>query len=182
MRTHGILSRWNDERGFGFITLPHSGEEIFVHIYSFPKNGLRPRIGELISFEIKITPDGKKSALDVSRPGGLNASGTKIRISVSRKIKLVSLIFTIIIIGTVIAYGVNSYNSRHNHITDTSTSPPIIQNQPAAVVENKFKCDGRTHCSQMTSCEEAEYFLQHCTNTVMDGDHDGEPCEQQWCN
>ena len=46
----------------------------------------------------------------------------------------------------------------------------------------QFKCDGRTHCSQMTSCEEATFFLQHCPNTQMDGNNDGEPCEQQWCN
>ena len=44
-----------------------------------------------------------------------------------------------------------------------------------------FKCDGRTHCSQMTSCAEATYFLQHCPNPKMDGNNDGEPCEQQWC-
>ena len=40
-----------------------------------------------------------------------------------------------------------------------------------------FKCDGRTHCSQMTSRVEAEYFVRHCPNTKMDGDHDGVPCE-----
>ena len=44
-----------------------------------------------------------------------------------------------------------------------------------------FKCDGRTHCSHMRSCEEATYFIQHCPNTQMDGDRDGVPCEQQWC-
>ena len=44
-----------------------------------------------------------------------------------------------------------------------------------------FKCDGRTHCSHMTSCEEATFFIQNCPNTQMDGNGDGEPCEQQWC-
>jgi predicted negative regulator of RcsB-dependent stress response len=46
---------------------------------------------------------------------------------------------------------------------------------------NMFNCDGRTHCSQMHSCEEATYFLQHCPNVKMDGNNDGVPCEQQWC-
>lgn len=45
-----------------------------------------------------------------------------------------------------------------------------------------FSCDGRIHCSQMRSCAEATYFLRHCPGTRMDGDHDGVPCEQQWCN
>ena len=44
-----------------------------------------------------------------------------------------------------------------------------------------FKCDGRTYCSQMTSCAEATFFLQQCPGTRMDGNHDGVPCEQQWC-
>lgn len=44
----------------------------------------------------------------------------------------------------------------------------------------KFYCDGRQHCSQMRSCEEARYFLQNCPNTKMDGDRDGKPCEN-WC-
>ena len=49
---------------------------------------------------------------------------------------------------------------------------------------NKFlntRCDGRTRCSQMTSCEEATFFINHCPNTEMDGDNDGVPCESQWC-
>ncbi|PSF08116.1 DNA-binding protein, partial [Marinobacter fuscus] len=45
-----------------------------------------------------------------------------------------------------------------------------------------FRCDGRTYCSQMTSCAEATYFLRNCPNTKMDGNHDGVPCERQWCN
>ena len=45
-----------------------------------------------------------------------------------------------------------------------------------------FRCDGRTHCSQMASCAEATYFIQHCPNTEMDGDGDGVPCERQWCS
>ena len=44
-----------------------------------------------------------------------------------------------------------------------------------------FKCDGRQHCSQMTSCSEAKYFLKNCPGVKMDGDNDGIPCEDQWC-
>ncbi|NJN48198.1 MAG: excalibur calcium-binding domain-containing protein [Candidatus Competibacteraceae bacterium] len=43
------------------------------------------------------------------------------------------------------------------------------------------KCDGRIHCSQMRSCEEATFFLRNCPNVKMDGDNDGIPCENQWC-
>lgn len=43
------------------------------------------------------------------------------------------------------------------------------------------KCDGRTHCSQMTSCKEATFFINNCPDTKMDGDMDGIPCEMQFC-
>lgn len=51
----------------------------------------------------------------------------------------------------------------------------------AAPPASGFRCDGRTRCAQMTSCDEARYFLQHCPGVKMDGDGDGVPCETQWC-
>jgi len=57
---------------------------------------------------------------------------------------------------------------------------PPSMNRPNLNSKNTFKCDGRTHCSQMHSYEEAKYFLHHCPNTKMDGDHDGIPCERQF--
>lgn len=50
-----------------------------------------------------------------------------------------------------------------------------------AAPNSSFKCDGRTHCSQMTSCAEATFFLKHCPGVKMDGNNDGVPCERQWC-
>jgi len=43
-----------------------------------------------------------------------------------------------------------------------------------------FSCDGREHCSQMSSYKEALFFIKNCPNTKMDGDHDGKPCERQF--
>ncbi len=56
---------------------------------------------------------------------------------------------------------------------------PVLSTKPAAP---SFTCDGRKHCSQMTSCAEATYFSNNCPGTKMDGNHDGVPCEKQWCN
>jgi len=55
---------------------------------------------------------------------------------------------------------------------------PSVQPLPGA---SPWRCDGRTHCSQMRSCAEATFFLQHCPGVQMDGDGDGIPCETQWC-
>jgi len=65
-------------------------------------------------------------------------------------------------------------------VTHTIQTP--IKRAIKATQQPKFECDGRQHCSQMSSCSEARYFIQHCPNTKMDGDHDGVPCERQWCN
>jgi len=43
--------------------------------------------------------------------------------------------------------------------------------------EQNHSCDGRQYCSQMSSRAEAVFFINHCPNTKMDGDHDGVPCE-----
>jgi cold shock CspA family protein len=61
----------------------------------------------------------------------------------------------------------------------TFTPSPVTELPPARIPD--FRCDGRIHCSQMTSCAEATYFLQRCPGTKMDGDGDGVPCEVQWC-
>lgn len=41
-----------------------------------------------------------------------------------------------------------------------------------------FSCDGRVYCTEMTSREEAEFFIRNCPGTKMDGDSDGVPCER----
>ncbi len=55
---------------------------------------------------------------------------------------------------------------------------PAVAHETESVA---FRCDGRTHCSQMTSCKEATFFLQNCPGVKMDGEGDGVPCERQWC-
>ena len=84
----------------------------------------------------------------------------------------------------IVALGAAAWFWRHH---DT---PPMSQPTPAPVgldrfhppeEEKAFACDGRTSCSQMTSCDEATFFLQHCPDVKMDGERDGIPCERQWC-
>jgi len=67
----------------------------------------------------------------------------------------------------------------------TSMSSPVVpaaNSARVATVAGNYRCDGRSYCSQMNSCAEATWFLQHCPGMKMDGDRDGVPCETQWCN
>jgi hypothetical protein len=59
--------------------------------------------------------------------------------------------------------------------------PLESQSEPSDLGGSPFHCDRRAYCSQMTSCAESKYFLTRCPDVKMDGDHDGIPCEKQWC-
>ena len=86
------------------------------------------------------------------------------------------------IIVILVLLGLGQFINKHyqqetlladNNVDEITTNQEKITN---------YACDGRTYCSQMTSCEEATFFLQNCPGTKMDGNNDGVPCEKQWCN
>jgi cold shock CspA family protein len=178
MRIHGTLIKWNDDRGFGFIALPQGHEEIFVHISAFPKDGVRPRIGETISFEVQSGADGRKRAASVLRAGARAPVRHSQPSPKNRAHNPLRSALTLISVGALALVAYNAYTSRlRGDAEAVFATPGSVESE-----SQQFACDGRTHCSQMTSCEEAIYFLQHCPGTQMDGNNDGEPCEQQWCN
>jgi uncharacterized membrane protein YsdA (DUF1294 family)/cold shock CspA family protein len=69
MRFSGKLTSWQDERGFGFITLTQGDEEVFLHIKMFPRSGGPPQLGEILTFDIAPSPQGKRRAVNVRRVG-----------------------------------------------------------------------------------------------------------------
>ena len=74
-------------------------------------------------------------------------------------------------------------SSKKKAVTEFSNSmamQTLAKAKEIAKPKVNFKCDGRQHCSQMHSYEEAKYFIQHCPNTKMDGDNNGIPCEKQF--
>ena len=90
------------------------------------------------------------------------------------------------VIALVAVSAVASWRMRpttHVVVLPDRSAPIAAPARPAVDAEAaNRRCDGRTHCSQMTSCEEATWFLAHCEGAKMDGDHNGVPCEQQWCS
>jgi cold shock CspA family protein len=180
MRIEGTLSKWNDDRGFGFITPAQGGQEIFVHISAFPKDEIRPKLGETLTFEIETDNNGKKRAKNLlcpQRPTVVRTSLSRRSASYRRKERpgfLGRVIPLLILVGLGI-YGYSEFSRR------TSPSPAIAATPSTQGTASPYRCDGRTHCSQMTSCAEATFFLRNCPNVQMDGDYDGVPCEQQWC-
>jgi hypothetical protein len=88
----------------------------------------------------------------------------------------------LIIVAALALYSRHHGHSAAPHAPERYADPPAgAAAQTAGDTDPVYHCDGRTYCSQMTSCAEAKYFLRHCPNVKMDGDHDGVPCESQWC-
>lgn len=179
IKSHGVLTKWNDERGFGFITLQQSEIQVFVHVSSFPKDGVRPALGELLSFEIDEGADGKKRAIHVVRASIKKPVKKMNKTNSSGDFLSKLIIFLVIIAALLFVY--DSYFSQENLAVNTMVQS-VELTSPVREHDQQFHCDGRTHCSQMTSCAEATYFLRNCPGTEMDGNGDGEPCEQQWCH
>ncbi|MCF9887638.1 cold shock domain-containing protein [Vibrio parahaemolyticus] len=48
----GIIVRWVDDRGFGFINSEELDGDIFVHVSKFKKGYRRPQIGDQVEFQL----------------------------------------------------------------------------------------------------------------------------------
>lgn len=48
---------------------------------------------------------------------------------------------------------------------------------PAVKESGGFTCNAKRYCRQMTSCEEAKFYLNTCGVSSLDGNKDGVPCE-----
>ena len=185
MRQTGTLRSWNDDRGFGFIAPTHGGRELFVHITAFPRDGSRPTIGEALSYESGRGKDGKPQATRVIRTAVGSAQPVRRHEASARapRKSRIGLMLVVLIVAAFGAYAFKHYQE-HSRRSQLEALPPIAADAPPAAAEptTSFRCDGRTHCSQMTSCQEATWFINHCPGTEMDGNQDGVPCEQQWCS
>jgi len=65
MRRQGKIAKWNDERGFGFISSAEGDNSVFVHISSFPRNERRPSVNETVSYILTLDANGRPRANDV---------------------------------------------------------------------------------------------------------------------
>lgn len=182
-RIQGRLKTWNADRGFGFIVPDNGGQEIFVHVTDYPRHGGVPTVGERLSFEIALNREGKKKAVKVQRPGVKRqdavrgtSGGVAMPILPSSRAgrRRLGPLPALLVVATLGIYGYFT----QQHRPEPAEAEPVLRR---AIPEVQYVCDGRQYCSQMRSCAEAKFFLKNCPNTKMDGDHDGIPCEQQWC-
>ena len=66
------------------------------------------------------------------------------------------------------------------NVCPTSAAAPApaspAASAPTAATSGGFTCAGKRYCREMTSCEEAKFYLMQCGVSSLDGNHDGVPC------
>ncbi|MPW45314.1 cold shock domain-containing protein [Acinetobacter guerrae] len=195
MSKSGRIKNYNQERGFGFISLEEGGKDIFFHIKDFPK-GILPQLGEKLTF--KIVQDGHKTkATDIVRldypsekyvytpPERYSAPSKKAVLNKNNRSKQSSIFSTMVFMVCVAVFAYFAGGYIQGFVQRYKLSNQVVNqqtldhaNRQAMVSDtNNFKCDGRIHCSQMTSKAEADWFVRNCPGTKMDGDGDGDACE-----
>lgn len=79
MRQQGRLTKWNDERGFGFITPSSGGKQVFVHISSFRRGQRRPMLNESVSYRVARDHQKRPRAEEVLVQRGGKAGVKQVR-------------------------------------------------------------------------------------------------------
>ncbi len=189
----GKITQWHDDKGYGFIQIDNSSQKIFCHISNFVQKQPRPTQGENVSFDIVTNEKGKTSANKIryldrpthqefvpktrhERKNTANKHQNNSTVSLGG---LVSGIVSLIFVGLI---GYQVYQFAAAKLTPKQANKPQPINTSAPLTNTQYRCDGRKHCSQMKSCEEAKWFLRNCADTQMDGDGDGIPCESSLCS
>ncbi len=58
----GRLTKWNDERGFGFIQPVNQGQSVYLHISEVKDSTRRPQLDDTIYYYVRAEEDGKLRA------------------------------------------------------------------------------------------------------------------------
>jgi hypothetical protein len=145
----------------------------------------RPTVGESLVYELGRGTNGKPQATMVYRMAigpPTKAPRSAVRASGRNRASMARLAGLVLLVAAV-AFGYNKYQQKIARDATRPHTPVVEPNGRAShlMSASNFHCDGRTYCSQMTSCSEAKFFLNNCPDTKMDGNNDGVPCEQQWC-
>lgn len=185
--SNGRLERWDDDKGFGFIHSDNNPKGIFVHISAFKRNiSRRPLVGDIIFYELHTDYDGKSKAVNARIEGvsvvthsSRNSRNDTRRYQNNKHDLSATLVTAILVflllIGLVVT---NKYQTIHESslsasvVTEDNSSSSLVER-----VQTQYSCQGKTYCSQMSSCAEAQFYQSNCSGTQMDGDGDGVPCE-----
>ncbi|MGR9116813.1 MAG: cold shock domain-containing protein [Gammaproteobacteria bacterium] len=191
----GKLVRWLDDKGFGFIKPDNGDNDIFIHISALKGMSRKPIIGDVIHYQIGFDKNGKTRAVNakiegvsqvltltafeerkISKPPATKAKPYRTPANFSKPQKRFNP-FPIIIVVVILAFIYSEVSKRRSYTAPVAMPMAEVSTE---MKEPQFQCRGKVWCSEMTSYEEAVFYLRNCPGTKMDGDRDGIPCESQF--
>lgn len=189
MRQQGKVVSWNDVRGFGFVVQNGQAEKLFLHARAFAHPSRRPNFGDVLTWTAVKDERGRAQACDVEFADAAARRVSKLDRHARGSRSWISTLLTAILFFAIVAVTVNRYWTSERGSTDRAIgtyelspkrTPTPSAVESSTVTEESFRCEaGKQHCSQMHSCAEATFYVTHCPDTRMDGDHDGRPCEER---
>jgi cold shock CspA family protein len=202
MRYQGKIVDWNEARGFGFILWNGGSDKLFVHVSAFGEIYRKPKNGDIVTYAVSKDAHGRSQASGVEIVDDASSRRPKRiqRASTWRRM-IAPLLIVLFAIGTYekfrplshidenrVTIGqsneVKPLQSERAEMAAPNTEPKPNYESPLtsfSATKSQFRCEGKIYCSQMTSCDEAKFYLHNCPGTKIDSDNDGEPCESQWC-
>ncbi len=69
MRTKGKLTSWNDGKAYGFISPISGGKQVFIHINAFSNRNRRPKVGQIVTYNISTDKQGRPCAAKAALAG-----------------------------------------------------------------------------------------------------------------
>lgn len=192
----GKLVRWIDNKGFGFIK-PESGkDDIFIHISALKDMSRKPIVGDVIQYQLDFDTNGKTRAVNAKiegmtkvlalapfeqkRNNDFSTPAKEIPCRKPRKISNPQKRFNLLPVLIIMVAAVFIYSKVSTLKTFfDQVDMPTVETQQVEQLE-QFQCQGKVWCSEMSSYEEAVFYLNNCPGTKMDGDGDGIPCERQF--
>jgi uncharacterized membrane protein YsdA (DUF1294 family)/cold shock CspA family protein len=106
----GKLTKWQDDKGFGFIRSSNGNQDVFLHITALKKTNHRPQVGDMICYQLTVNKDGKIHACNafiegvVSKPVAI-ASSSAIKKEIFKPQAKSSLIFEVLFLSLLPGLG-----------------------------------------------------------------------------
>jgi uncharacterized membrane protein YsdA (DUF1294 family)/cold shock CspA family protein len=79
MQSKGKITKWNDEKGYGFISPFAGGKQVFVHVSAFSNRGRRPEVAQVVTYTLSSDKQGRPCAINAYLAGDRPVPGKKHR-------------------------------------------------------------------------------------------------------
>lgn len=122
-RQRGKLTKWNDERGFGFIQPQDGSQSVFLHRSALPKYIRRPQVGDTILYELETQTDGKVRACHASIEGVIARPASFTSRKDQSRVVMAGLFLTLLVLAVSVRYSGSPSASFSTNPIPQSDSP-----------------------------------------------------------